>query len=59
MRLSPHFDLSEFTRSDTARVMKIDNVPNLQEIENLTNYKMIKQQLLKKIKKKKVRVTKG
>ena len=37
MRLSPHFDLSEFTRSDTARVMKIDNVPNLQEIENLTN----------------------
>ena len=37
MRLSPHFDLSEFTRSDTARVMKIDNVPNLQEIENVTN----------------------
>ena len=37
MRLSPHFDLSEFTRSDTARLMKIDNVPNLQEIENLTN----------------------
>ena len=37
MKLSPHFDLSEFTRSDTARVMKIDNVPNLQEIENLTN----------------------
>lgn len=37
MRLSPHFDLSEFTRSDTARRLKIDNVPNLQEIENLTN----------------------
>ena len=37
MRLSPHFDLSEFTRSNTARLMKIDNVPNLQEIENLTN----------------------
>lgn len=37
MRLSPHFDLSEFTRSDTARLLKIDNVPNLQEIENLTN----------------------
>lgn len=37
MRLSPHFDLSEFTRSNTTRVMKIDNVPNLQEIENLTN----------------------
>ena len=37
MRLSPHFDLSEFTRSETARLMKIDNVPNLQEIENLTN----------------------
>ena len=37
MRLSPHFDLSEFTRSDTARLKKIDNVPNLHEIENLTN----------------------
>ena len=37
MRLSPHFDLSEFTRSNTARLLKIDNVPNLQEIENLTN----------------------
>ena len=37
MRLSPHFDLSEFTRSNTARLLKIENVPNLQEIENLTN----------------------
>ena len=37
MRLSPHFDLSEFTRSNTARLLKIDNVPNLQEIENFTN----------------------
>lgn len=37
MRLSPHFDLSEFTRSNTALLLKIDNVPNLQEIENLTN----------------------
>ena len=37
MRLSQHFDLSELTRSNTARLMKIDNVPNLQEMENLTN----------------------
>ena len=37
MKLSQHFELAEFTRSDTARRLKIDNVPNLQEIENLTN----------------------
>lgn len=37
MKLSQHFELAEFTRSDTARQLKIDNVPNLQQIENLTN----------------------
>lgn len=37
MKLSQHFELAEFTRSDTARRLKIDNVPNLRQIENLTN----------------------
>lgn len=28
MRLSPHFSLAEFTRSDVARELKINNTPN-------------------------------
>lgn len=35
MKLSPHFDLVEFTRSDTAQSRHIDNTPNHTQIENL------------------------
>lgn len=35
MQLSPHFKLSEFTRSSTAQARKIDNTPNEEQIENL------------------------
>ena len=35
MQLSPHFDLVEFTRSDTAQSRHIDNTPNQTQIENL------------------------
>lgn len=35
MKLSPHFDLVEFTRSDTAQSRHIDNTPNQTQIENL------------------------
>lgn len=33
--LSPHFKLSEFTNSETARQKKIDNTPSLSVVENL------------------------
>lgn len=36
MRLSQHFTLEEFTRSDTAQNRHIDNIPSLAQIENLT-----------------------
>ena len=35
MKLSPHFDLVEFTRSDTAQSRHIDNTPNQTQIDNL------------------------
>lgn len=35
MRLSPHFHLSEFTRSQTATRRGLDNTPSLLVIENL------------------------
>lgn len=35
VQLSPHFKLSEFTKSSTATVRKIDNTPNEQAISNL------------------------
>lgn len=34
-RLSEHFTLDEFTKSDTAQIYGIDNTPNESEIENL------------------------
>ena len=36
MKLSEHFELSEFTRSETAANLGIDNTPNLEIIANLT-----------------------
>lgn len=35
MQLSPHFTLSEFTRSDTANRLKINNNPGPQHLQNL------------------------
>ena len=35
MKLSPHFDLVEFTRSSTAQSRHIDNTPNQTQIENM------------------------
>lgn len=35
MKLSKNFELSEFTRSETATKLGIDNTPNDEEIENL------------------------
>lgn len=35
VQLTPHFKLSEFTKSSTATVRKIDNTPNEQAISNL------------------------
>lgn len=35
IQLSPHFKLSEFTKSSTATVRKIDNTPSEQVISNL------------------------
>lgn len=35
MQLSPHFKLSEFTRSDKARELGIDNTPGPAELANL------------------------
>lgn len=35
MKLSPHFDLAEFTRSGKAKSLRIDNTPNQTQIENL------------------------
>ena len=35
MKLSPHFDLVEFTRSSTAQSRHIDNTPDKTQIENL------------------------
>lgn len=35
MKLSPHFDLVEFTRSSTAQSRHIDNTPNKTQTENL------------------------
>lgn len=35
MQLSPHFKLSEFTRSDKARELGINNTPGPAELENL------------------------
>ena len=37
VRLSPHFQLSEFTRSSTARRLGIKNEVNSQQLANLTN----------------------
>jgi len=36
MRISPHFHLEEFTRSETAQVKHISNTPTLSQIQNLT-----------------------
>ncbi|MBQ8046487.1 MAG: peptidase M15 [Prevotella sp.] len=36
-RLSEHFMLSEFTRSETARRLGIGNEPNVEQTENLRN----------------------
>lgn len=36
MRLSPHFDASEFLHSDTAVSYGIDNSPDLDQLSNLT-----------------------
>ena len=36
MRISPHFMLSEFTRSKTADEKKIDNIPSVEQIKNIT-----------------------
>lgn len=35
MKLSPHFQLEEFTRSETAKRLKIDNTPTNEEVKNL------------------------
>lgn len=35
MQLTPHFSLAEFTRSDTARMLGIDNTPNPAHKANL------------------------
>lgn len=35
MRLSPHFALAEFTRSERADLLEIPNLPTPEEIENL------------------------
>lgn len=37
MRLSHHFTLEEFTRSDTAEDLCISNIPTMVQIENLTS----------------------
>ncbi|GAB2913616.1 D-Ala-D-Ala carboxypeptidase family metallohydrolase [Paralcaligenes ginsengisoli] len=36
MNLSEHFTLAEFTRSDTAMRLKIDNTPSAEHLTNLT-----------------------
>lgn len=35
MKLSQHFTISEMTKSQTAERKRIDNVPNLEEVESL------------------------
>lgn len=35
MQLTPHFTLAEFTRSDTARMLGIDNTPTRHHLANL------------------------
>lgn len=35
VQLSPHFKLSEFTKSSTATVRHIDNTPNDEQVKNL------------------------
>lgn len=40
MQLSPHFTLSEFTRSETARIKGIDNTPSAEHLENLRHLAM-------------------
>jgi putative chitinase len=37
MQMSPHFKLSEFTKSETAIRKKIDNTPNAEHAQNLKN----------------------
>ena len=36
INLSPHFRLSEFTRSSTATRLGIDNTPSREQVKNLT-----------------------
>ena len=36
MRISPHFHLEEFTRSNSATEMKINNIPDVEQIQNIT-----------------------
>ena len=35
MKLSKHFDLSEFTRSESAKREGVDNTPTAEHLENL------------------------
>jgi hypothetical protein len=37
MQMSPHFKLSEFTKSETATRKRIDNTPNAEHAQNLKN----------------------
>lgn len=48
IQLSPHFKLSEFTKSSTATVRKIDNTPSEQVISNL---KLLCEQVLEPLRK--------
>lgn len=36
MRISPHFQLKEFTKSKTADEKKINNTPSVEQIKNIT-----------------------
>ena len=59
VRLSPHFVLSEFTRSNTAKKRGIDNTPTAYHIDNLRNLAVACELIRHKAGGKSIRITSG
>jgi len=59
MRISPHFTLAEFTRSETAKHHGIQNIPGIREIRNMKALCLHVLEPLRKKFQKPVRITSG